>query len=163
RCTPARGTPSPPPGAPASAPTALPRSAPAAPPTAGSRRWPRRGATARCHPPATLAPRHHPPAGEAVPDRENTGREVEQTAGRGRAATKQTQPDTGTRRGGGHRAGRRTFVSDFRQQAGVDVDDPGRMDTGMHLDREHCVRAVRSKDARFDGWFFTAVLTTRIY
>ncbi|WP_369393019.1 AlkA N-terminal domain-containing protein [Streptomyces sp. CG1] len=32
-----------------------------------------------------------------------------------------------------------------------------------HLDREHCVRAVQSKDARFDGWFFTAVLTTRIY
>ncbi|GAA2728786.1 AlkA N-terminal domain-containing protein [Streptomyces nogalater] len=25
------------------------------------------------------------------------------------------------------------------------------------------MRAVRSKDARFDGWFFTAVLTTRIY
>ncbi|MEU3984322.1 AlkA N-terminal domain-containing protein [Streptomyces sp. NPDC026672] len=37
------------------------------------------------------------------------------------------------------------------------------MQTGMHLDRERCVRAVRSKDARFDGWFFTAVLTTRIY
>ncbi|MEV5872882.1 AlkA N-terminal domain-containing protein [Streptomyces sp. NPDC052101] len=35
--------------------------------------------------------------------------------------------------------------------------------TATHLDREHCVRAVRSKDARFDGWFFTAVLTTRIY
>ncbi|WP_432156471.1 MULTISPECIES: AlkA N-terminal domain-containing protein [unclassified Streptomyces] len=33
----------------------------------------------------------------------------------------------------------------------------------MHLDRERCVRAVRSKDARFDGWFFTAVVTTRIY
>ncbi|MEW1778806.1 AlkA N-terminal domain-containing protein [Streptomyces sp. NPDC086777] len=33
----------------------------------------------------------------------------------------------------------------------------------MDLDREHCVRAVQSKDARFDGWFFTAVLTTRIY
>ncbi|WP_435802178.1 AlkA N-terminal domain-containing protein [Streptomyces avermitilis] len=33
----------------------------------------------------------------------------------------------------------------------------------MHLDSERCVRAVRSKDARFDGWFFTAVLTTRIY
>jgi AraC family transcriptional regulator of adaptative response / DNA-3-methyladenine glycosylase II len=33
----------------------------------------------------------------------------------------------------------------------------------MHLDRERCVRAVRSKDARFDGGFFTAVLTTRIY
>ncbi|MEV0223802.1 AlkA N-terminal domain-containing protein [Streptomyces sp. NPDC050704] len=33
----------------------------------------------------------------------------------------------------------------------------------MHTDTEHCVRAVQSKDARFDGWFFTAVLTTRIY
>ncbi|MFD5750761.1 AlkA N-terminal domain-containing protein [Streptomyces sp. NPDC127033] len=33
----------------------------------------------------------------------------------------------------------------------------------MHADTERCVRAVRSKDARFDGWFFTAVLTTRIY
>jgi AraC family transcriptional regulator, regulatory protein of adaptative response / DNA-3-methyladenine glycosylase II len=33
----------------------------------------------------------------------------------------------------------------------------------MHEDTERCVRAVRSKDARFDGWFFTAVLTTRIY
>ncbi|MEH0548090.1 AlkA N-terminal domain-containing protein [Streptomyces sp. B21-105] len=33
----------------------------------------------------------------------------------------------------------------------------------MHTDRERCVRAVRSKDARFDGWFFTAVLTTGIY
>ncbi len=28
---------------------------------------------------------------------------------------------------------------------------------------ERCVRAVQSKDARFDGWFFTAVLTTKIY
>ncbi|MFJ9714783.1 AlkA N-terminal domain-containing protein [Streptomyces sp. NPDC101213] len=34
---------------------------------------------------------------------------------------------------------------------------------GIHTDRERCVRAVRSKDARFDGWFFTAVLTTGIY
>lgn len=33
----------------------------------------------------------------------------------------------------------------------------------MHTDTEHCVRAVQSKDARFDGWVFTAVLTTRIY
>jgi AraC family transcriptional regulator of adaptative response / DNA-3-methyladenine glycosylase II len=33
----------------------------------------------------------------------------------------------------------------------------------MHTDTERCVRAVKSKDARFDGWFFTAVLTTRIY
>ncbi|MFJ7773416.1 DNA-3-methyladenine glycosylase 2 family protein [Streptomyces sp. NPDC097107] len=37
------------------------------------------------------------------------------------------------------------------------------MQTGMHTDTERCARAVRSKDARFDGWFFTAVLTTRIY
>src|SRR5215469_4050442 len=34
---------------------------------------------------------------------------------------------------------------------------------GMHDDRERCIRAVQSKDARFDGWFFTAVLTTGIY
>lgn len=33
----------------------------------------------------------------------------------------------------------------------------------MHTETERCVRAVQSKDARFDGWFFTAVLTTRIY
>ncbi|MEV8411868.1 Ada metal-binding domain-containing protein, partial [Streptomyces niveus] len=33
----------------------------------------------------------------------------------------------------------------------------------MHTDTERCLRAVRSKDARFDGWFFTAVLTTGIY
>ena len=33
----------------------------------------------------------------------------------------------------------------------------------MHTDFEARVRAVQSKDARFDGWFFTAVLTTRIY
>src|SRR3954447_17148006 len=37
------------------------------------------------------------------------------------------------------------------------------MQNGMHTDRERCIRAVQSKDARFDGWFFTAVLTTRIY
>ncbi|MGW1504044.1 AlkA N-terminal domain-containing protein [Streptomyces mirabilis] len=37
------------------------------------------------------------------------------------------------------------------------------MRNGMHTDMERCVRAVQSKDARFDGWFFTAVLTTRIY
>jgi AraC family transcriptional regulator of adaptative response / DNA-3-methyladenine glycosylase II len=33
----------------------------------------------------------------------------------------------------------------------------------MHTDREQCLRAVQAKDARFDGWFFTAVLTTGIY
>lgn len=35
--------------------------------------------------------------------------------------------------------------------------------TGMHEDTDRCVRAVQSKDARFDGWFFTAVVTTGIY
>jgi AraC family transcriptional regulator of adaptative response / DNA-3-methyladenine glycosylase II len=30
-------------------------------------------------------------------------------------------------------------------------------------DVETCYRAVRSRDARFDGWFFTAVTTTGIY
>jgi AraC family transcriptional regulator of adaptative response / DNA-3-methyladenine glycosylase II len=33
----------------------------------------------------------------------------------------------------------------------------------VHDDTERCVRAVQSKDARFDGWFFTAVITTGIY
>ena len=33
----------------------------------------------------------------------------------------------------------------------------------MHEDRERCLRAVQSKDARFDGWFFIAVTSTRIY
>src|ERR1700716_3646384 len=34
---------------------------------------------------------------------------------------------------------------------------------GVYECVERCVRAVQSKDARFDGWFFTAVLTTKIY
>ena len=33
----------------------------------------------------------------------------------------------------------------------------------MHLDRESCYRAVLARDARFDGQFFTAVLTTGVY
>jgi AraC family transcriptional regulator, regulatory protein of adaptative response / DNA-3-methyladenine glycosylase II len=33
----------------------------------------------------------------------------------------------------------------------------------VHEDFERCYRAVQSKDARFDGWFVTAVQTTRIY
>ncbi|MGY1914541.1 AlkA N-terminal domain-containing protein [Blastococcus sp. SYSU DS0973] len=31
------------------------------------------------------------------------------------------------------------------------------------LDQERCYRAVAGRDARFDGWFFTAVRTTGIY
>ena len=33
----------------------------------------------------------------------------------------------------------------------------------MHKDSEACERAIRSRDARFDGWFFCAVVTTGIY
>ncbi|WIM89759.1 DNA-3-methyladenine glycosylase 2 family protein [Candidatus Mycobacterium wuenschmannii] len=33
----------------------------------------------------------------------------------------------------------------------------------MHEDFDRCYRAVQSKDARFDGWFVTAVRTTGIY
>ncbi len=33
----------------------------------------------------------------------------------------------------------------------------------VHTDVERCVRAVQSKDARFDGWFFTGVTSTGIY
>jgi AraC family transcriptional regulator of adaptative response / DNA-3-methyladenine glycosylase II len=33
----------------------------------------------------------------------------------------------------------------------------------MHKDFDRCFRAMQSKDARFDGWFVTAVLTTKIY
>ncbi|MEU5918523.1 AlkA N-terminal domain-containing protein [Streptomyces sp. NPDC047141] len=33
----------------------------------------------------------------------------------------------------------------------------------MHTDTERCVRAVQSKESRFDGVFFTAVRTTQIY
>lgn len=33
----------------------------------------------------------------------------------------------------------------------------------MHEDFQRCYRAVRARDRRFDGWFVTAVLTTRIY
>ena len=33
----------------------------------------------------------------------------------------------------------------------------------VHEDFERCYRAVQSKDARFDGWFVTAVATTGIY
>ncbi|GAA3234774.1 hypothetical protein GCM10010493_02180 [Streptomyces lavendulae subsp. grasserius] len=38
----------------------------------------------------------------------------------------------------------------------------GREAGGMYTDTDRCVRAVQSKDARFDGWFFTAVRTTGI-
>lgn len=37
------------------------------------------------------------------------------------------------------------------------------MHPGIHHDFDRCYRAVHSKDPRFDGWFVTAVLTTKIY
>lgn len=33
----------------------------------------------------------------------------------------------------------------------------------IHADFDRCYRAVQARDARFDGWFVTAVLTTQIY
>ncbi len=33
----------------------------------------------------------------------------------------------------------------------------------MHDDFDRCFKAIQSRDARFDGWFVTAVLTTKIY
>jgi AraC family transcriptional regulator, regulatory protein of adaptative response / DNA-3-methyladenine glycosylase II len=38
-----------------------------------------------------------------------------------------------------------------------------RHNQGMDLDRDACYRALLTRDARFDGHFFTCVLTTRIY
>ncbi len=35
--------------------------------------------------------------------------------------------------------------------------------TALHEDAERCVRIIQAKDERFDGFFFTAVVTTGIY
>ena len=40
---------------------------------------------------------------------------------------------------------------------------PGCKSRVVHEDFDRCYRAVQSKDARFDGWFVTAVRTTGIY
>jgi AraC family transcriptional regulator of adaptative response / DNA-3-methyladenine glycosylase II len=50
-------------------------------------------------------------------------------------------------------------MSLFRQIAACG----GAMLADVHEDFDRCYRAMQSKDARFDGWFVTAVLTTRIY
>src|SRR5262249_35787248 len=39
----------------------------------------------------------------------------------------------------------------------------GHLSPAGGLDAERCYRAVLSRDARFDGWFVTAVVTTGIY
>ena len=51
------------------------------------------------------------------------------------------------------------MVSYFRQTGCTGSGDA----VVMHNDVERCVRAVQARDARFDGWFFIAVVTTRIY
>jgi AraC family transcriptional regulator of adaptative response / DNA-3-methyladenine glycosylase II len=50
-------------------------------------------------------------------------------------------------------------MSDSRQQY---AHPPGTLVVVIE-DFERCYRAVQSKDARFDGWFFTAVTSTGIY
>ncbi|MEA3076060.1 MAG: AraC family transcriptional regulator [Actinomycetota bacterium] len=50
-------------------------------------------------------------------------------------------------------------MSDFRQTGGRNSATLA----FVHEDFERCYRAVQSKDARFDGWFVTAVVTTSIY
>ena len=49
-------------------------------------------------------------------------------------------------------------MSDSRQ-----TEDFQPCDAGPVLDEERCYRAVHSRDPRFDGWFYTAVVTTGIY
>src|SRR6266536_906925 len=53
----------------------------------------------------------------------------------------------------------RTATSENRQPA---RSGRGRIG-GVELDFERCYRAVDSRDPRFDGWFVTAVTSTRIY
>jgi AraC family transcriptional regulator, regulatory protein of adaptative response / DNA-3-methyladenine glycosylase II len=43
------------------------------------------------------------------------------------------------------------------------VREDGAREDGAQEDTERWVRAVQAKDARFDGWFFIAVVTTGIY
>ena len=38
-----------------------------------------------------------------------------------------------------------------------------RDDSQVYEDVDRCLRAVQARDARFDGWFYTAVVTTGIY
>jgi AraC family transcriptional regulator of adaptative response / DNA-3-methyladenine glycosylase II len=45
----------------------------------------------------------------------------------------------------------------------LDMSVPGCKCRAVHEDFDRCYRAVQSDDARFDGWFVSAVLTTGIY
>ena len=59
----------------------------------------------------------------------------------------------------------RRVIKDRRDDVAFSLaPGPASGDAGrVYEDVERCVRAVQSKDARFDGWFFTAVVTTGIY
>lgn len=57
---------------------------------------------------------------------------------------------------------RQTAVA-HRCEAGCVVDLEHPVGHLSHLDGERCYRAVRSRDARFDGWFVGAVTSTGIY
>lgn len=54
-------------------------------------------------------------------------------------------------------------VSDFRQKVSAASVRMGDMTSTERLDPESCYRAVKSRDRRFDGVFYTAVRTTGIY
>jgi methylphosphotriester-DNA--protein-cysteine methyltransferase len=45
----------------------------------------------------------------------------------------------------------------------LDLDRDQVYAIAMKLDQDICYRALQTRDARFDGHFFTAVLTTKIY
>ena len=54
-------------------------------------------------------------------------------------------------------------VRDVMSRSRQTCRSPGRHAGLVHTDTERCLRAVQAKDPRFDGWFFTAVVTTGIY
>jgi AraC family transcriptional regulator of adaptative response / DNA-3-methyladenine glycosylase II len=58
-------------------------------------------------------------------------------------------------------SGARLATSENRQSTSSGTGMLGVM--SRPLDHERCYRAVAGRDARFDGWFFTAVRTTGIY
>src|SRR6201985_13042 len=55
------------------------------------------------------------------------------------------------------------LVCDGRVDFPLEMSVPGCKSRIVHNDFDRCCRAVQSKDARFDGWFVTAVRTTGIY
>jgi AraC family transcriptional regulator of adaptative response / DNA-3-methyladenine glycosylase II len=54
-------------------------------------------------------------------------------------------------------------ADDERSREEHQADDERSREEHRSQDFHRCFRAIQSKDARFDGWFVTAVLTTKIY